>query len=158
MKRGITMRREDKEITEQLLMDEVMQKAQVCRLAVSFRDMPYIIPMSFGYENRVLYFHSAPEGLKLLILRENPQACFEVEVDTQVVPGKLGCDWTMRFQSIIGFGEVQFLEEYEEKRQALQIIMQHYTDQESLFNEETIAKTAVFKLVINTMTCKKSGF
>ncbi|WP_407313061.1 pyridoxamine 5'-phosphate oxidase family protein [Desulfosporosinus sp. SB140] len=152
------MRREDKEITEQYALDEIMKKAQVCRLAVSYRDMPYIIPMSFGYAERVLYFHSAPEGLKLLILRENPQACFEVEVDTQVLPGKLGCDWTMRYQSVIGFGEVQFIEDFQEKRQAIQIIMQQYTDQEVLYNDEALSKVTLFKLNINTMTGKRSGY
>lgn len=152
------MRREDKEITEQYIMDEIMKKARVCHLAVSYKDMPYIIPMSFGYANGVLYFHSAPEGLKLSILRENPQACFEVEVDTQVVPGKLGCDWTMHYQSVIGFGEVQFIEEYEEKRQALQMIMQQYSDQETLYRDETLSKITLFKLNVNTMTGKKSGY
>ncbi len=43
------MRREDKEITEQNSLDEIMKKAQVCRLAVSYEAMADIIPMSFGY-------------------------------------------------------------------------------------------------------------
>lgn len=152
------MRREDKEITDQFIMDEIMKKAQVCRLAISYKDMPYIIPMSFGYANQVLYFHSATEGLKLSILRENPQACFEVEVDTKVVPGELGCDWTMHYKSVIGFGEVQFIEEFEEKQEALRIILQQYSDQETLYREEALSQITLFKLTINTMTGKKSGY
>ncbi|MDQ7092002.1 pyridoxamine 5'-phosphate oxidase family protein [Desulfosporosinus sp. PR] len=152
------MRREDKEITEQYELDEIIKKAQVCRLAVSYRDMPYIVPLSFGYADGVLYFHSAPEGLKLLILRENPQACFEVEVDTRVVSGKLGCDWTMQYQSVIGFGEIQFIEDFQEKQQALLLIMGQYTDQEVLLNDETVSKVTLFKLNINTMTGKRSGY
>ncbi|AFM39969.1 putative flavin-nucleotide-binding protein [Desulfosporosinus acidiphilus SJ4] len=154
------MRREDKEITDQLVMNEIMRKAQVCRLGVSYNDMPYIIPMSFGYdhENRVLYFHSAPAGLKLLMLKENPQACFEVDVESQVVPGELACDWTMRYQSVIGFGEVQFIEEIEEKQKALRIILQQYTDRELSFKEEGLAKITIFKLNVFTMTGKKSGY
>ena len=88
------MRRNDKEITEQKMMDEIMKKAQVCRLGVSYESMAYIIPMSFGYEDRTLYFHSGAEGLKLLILKENPKACFEVDIDTQVIPSEHGCNWT----------------------------------------------------------------
>ncbi|EGW36743.1 hypothetical protein [Desulfosporosinus sp. OT] len=42
------MRRNDKEITEQQDLDAIMKKAQVCRLAVSYEGMAYIIPMSFG--------------------------------------------------------------------------------------------------------------
>lgn len=152
------MRRKDKEITEQKDLDVIMKKAQVCRLAVSYEGMAYIIPLSFGYANRVLYFHSAQEGLKLLILRENAKACFEVEIDTQVVPGERGCDWTMRYQSVIGFGEVEFIEELEGKREAMKIIMQQYTDEVKLIEDLALSKVTLFKLNVNTMSGKKSGY
>lgn len=152
------MRRKDKEITDQKVLDEIMKKAQVCRLAVSYRDMPYIIPMNFGYENQVLYFHtSAQEGLKLLILRENPQACFEVEIDTKVIPSEESCNWTMRYQSVIGFGEVEFIEDIEGKKEALKIIMKQYTPEEKTIMDSELQGVTLFKLQINTMTGKKSS-
>ena len=152
------MRRNDKEITEQKALDEIMKKAQVCRLGVSHENMAYIIPISFGYEARVLYFHSGPEGLKLMILRENPKACFEVEIDTQVIPSEQGCNWSMRYQSIIGFGEVEFIEDLDGKRKALQIIMQQYGDDLKMAEDAKLSGVTIFKLVVNTMTGKKSGY
>lgn len=152
------MRRNDKEITDQNLLDEIMKKAQVCRLAVSYQDMPYIIPMNFGYAERVLYFHSALEGLKLLILKENPQACFEVEIDTQLVPGDQGCDWTMRYQSVVGFGEVEFIDDLVGKQKGMKIIMQQYSNDQTLPTDAALAGVTLFKLKINTMTGKKSGY
>ena len=152
------MRRKDKEITDQKAMDEIIKKAQVCRLGVSYESMAYIIPMSFGYADRVLYFHSGPEGLKLLILRENPKACFEVEIDTEVIPSAHGCNWSMRYQSVIGFGEVEFIEDLEGKRKALQIIMQQYGDDLTMVEEAGLAGITIFKLVVSTMTGKKSGY
>lgn len=152
------MRRNDKEITEQKALDEIMKKAQVCRLGVSYESMAYIIPMSFGYADRVLYFHSGPEGLKLMILRENPKACFEVEIDTQVIPSEKGCNWSMRYQSVIGFGEVEFIEDLEGKRKALQIIMQQYGDDLKVVEDAELSGVIIFKLVVSTMTGKKSGY
>lgn len=152
------MRRNDKEITEQKQLDEIMRKAQVCRLAVSYEAMAYIIPMSFGYAERVVYFHSAQEGLKLLILRENSKASFEVEIDTQVIPGEKGCDWTMRYQSVVGFGEVEFIEELEGKREAMKIIMQHYMDEVKSVDDSALSKVTLFKLNVSSMTGKKSGY
>jgi hypothetical protein len=151
------MRRKDKEITEQKELDEIIKQAQVCRLAVSYEAMAYIIPMSFGYAERVLYFHSAQEGLKILILRENPKASFEVEIDTQVVPSERGCDWTMRYQSVIGFGEVEFIEEPESKRKAMRIILEHYADKVGLIEDSALSKVTLFMLKVSTMTGKKSG-
>ena len=152
------MRRNDKEITEQKALDEIMKKAQVCRLGVSYENMAYIIPMSFGYEDRVLYFHSGLGGQKLMILRENPKACFEVEIDTQVIPSEQGCNWSMRYQSIIGFGEVEFIEDLDGKRKALQIIMQQYGDDLKMAEDAKLSGVTIFKLVVNTMTGKKSGY
>jgi len=152
------MRRADKEITDQTLMDEIIKKAQVCRLAVSYRDMPYIIPMNFGYADRVLYFHSAKEGLKLLILRENPQASFEVEINTQLIPSEQGCDWTMRYQSVVGFGEVEFIDDLVRKREGMKIILQQYSKDITLPTDAALDGVTLFKLKINTMTGKKSGY
>lgn len=148
----------NKKIAEQNVLDEIMQKAQVCRLGVSYESMAYIIPMSFGYADRVLYFHSGTEGLKLMILRENPKACFEVEIDTKVIPSEHGCNWSMRYQSVIGFGEVEFIEDLEEKRKALQTIMQHYGDGLNMVEDAKLSGITVLKLVVSTMTGKKSGY
>ncbi|HEY8911578.1 MAG TPA: pyridoxamine 5'-phosphate oxidase family protein [Desulfosporosinus sp.] len=150
------MRREDKEITEQIALDGIMKKAQVCRLAVSYEAMAYIIPMSFGYANRTLYFHSAQEGLKLMILRENPKACFEVDIDTRVVPSENACDWTMHYQSVVGFGDVEFIEQLEGKREAMRIIMGQYTDEVKPIEDSALSGVTLFKLNISTMTGKKS--
>ncbi|MHB8073097.1 pyridoxamine 5'-phosphate oxidase family protein [Desulfosporosinus fructosivorans] len=152
------MRRNDKEITEQKALDEIMKKAQVCRLGVSYESMAYIIPMSFGYADRVLYFHSGPEGLKLLILKENPKACFEVDIDTEVIPSEKGCNWSMRYQSVIGFGEVEFIEDIDEKRKALQIIMQQYGGDLKMVEDAGLSGITIFKLVVSSMTGKKSGY
>jgi hypothetical protein len=152
------MHRNDKEITEQKALDEIMKKAQVCRLGVSYESMAYIIPMSFGYSDRVLYFHSGSDGLKLMILRENPKACFEVEIDTQVIPSEQGCNWSMRYQSVIGFGEVEFIEDLDGKRKALQIIMQQYGDGLKMVDDVELSGVTILKLVVSTMTGKKSGY
>lgn len=152
------MRRKDKEIIDQNLMDEIIKKAQVCRLAVSYKDMPYIIPINFGYQDKVLYFHSAREGLKLSILRENPQACFEVEIDTQIIPAEKGCEWTMRYQSVIGFGEIEFMDDIVSKREGMKIIMEHYSNDIPFPSDAMLAGVTLYKLKVNTMTGKQSGF
>lgn len=152
------MRRSDKEITDQNIIGEIMKKAQVCRLAVSYKDMPYIIPMNFGYAEKVLYFHSASEGLKLLILRENPQACFEVEINPQLVSSEQSCNWTMQYQSVVGFGEVEFIDDIEGKREGMKFIMQQYSNDKPFPTDAALAGVTLFKLKVNTMTGKQSGF
>ncbi|OQX60886.1 MAG: hypothetical protein B5M51_09570 [Anaerolinea sp. 4484_236] len=58
------MRRSDREITDQAAIEAIIHEAEFCRLALVDGGQPYIIPLSFGYRDKVLYFHSAVEGEK----------------------------------------------------------------------------------------------
>ena len=151
------MRRKEKMIVDQRIIDEIMASAKVCRLGLADDNIPYIVPICFGYQAGTLYFHSAPEGKKIDILRKNPKVCFEFDRGVELIPAEKPCQWGMRYQSIIGYGKAVFLETVEEKRQALRIIMDHYAEGNFSFQESTIAKTAVFKVVITELTGKQSG-
>ena len=91
-----------------------------------------------------------------MILRENPKACFEVDIDTEVVPSEKACDWTMRYQSVVGFGDVEFIEELEGKREAMSIIMQQYSDEVKPIEDSALSSVTLLKLTVSTMTGKKS--
>jgi nitroimidazol reductase NimA-like FMN-containing flavoprotein (pyridoxamine 5'-phosphate oxidase superfamily) len=153
------MRRSDKEIKDKTLLDEILQQAQVCRLAMSSNNIPYLVPLSFGYQEGCLYFHSAQEGKKINILKENPMVCFEVESMVEIKASAKACNWGVNYRSIIGEGEVTFIEEEKEKIKALNIIMQKYAgNQKFEFLPASLQEVTVFKLTINSLTGKKSGY
>ena len=108
-------------------LDEKMAQVAEEQRAASGR--PYVVPVCFGYEGDILYFHSAPRGRKLDILRRNSAVCFEFDVDCEVVPAKSACGWSMRFRSVVGFGDASLVEDPEEKRKALDVIMGQYGGQ-----------------------------
>ena len=58
------MRRKEKKITERLEIDEIIHKSNVCRLAFSKNNIPYIMPISFGYNGKKIFIHTATEGKK----------------------------------------------------------------------------------------------
>ena len=72
------MRRKDKEITDIKEIEEIIKKADCCRIALVDNDEPYIVPVNFGYERNTLYFHGALEGRKAEIIRKNNNICFEL--------------------------------------------------------------------------------
>lgn len=78
-----TMRRSDREIKDFDEIIEVINKCDVCRLAINDGDYPYIVPMNFGLNIEdgkvVLYFHCASEGKKLELLRKNNKVAFEMD-------------------------------------------------------------------------------
>ena len=60
------MRRKEKEITDIKSIEEIINKAKVCRLALSLDDTPYVVPVCFGYNGETIYIHSAKEGQNIL--------------------------------------------------------------------------------------------
>ena len=59
---------------------------------------------------------------------------------------------------MIGFGRVFFVEDAEEKRKALNIIMAHYGGESCDYPEATLEKTAVVKVEFESLTAKVSEY
>jgi len=150
------MRRKEKEITSQEEIETIIRRATVCRLAMIDGNEPYIVPLNFGYADNHLYFHSAPEGRKIDILRRNSRICFEFDIDHQLVTGAKACKWGFHFQSVIGTGEAFFIDNLEAKKNALDVIMRQYTDKTLAYNEQVLKKTVVIGVAIETISGKRS--
>lgn len=154
------MRRSDREITTLAELIKIMDKCDVCRLSLNDESgYPYIIPLNFGIklleDKVVLYFHSACEGRKLDIIRQDIRASFEMDCDhlLQSFADKGYC--TMSYQSVIGHGKISFVEDLYEKKEALTILTDHYHNEHFEFNPAAIPRTTVFKLDVTAMTGKK---
>ncbi len=153
------MRRKEKQIIDEREMEDILCRAEVCRIALSLEGEPYIFPVHYGYERGVLYFHSAPEGKKLDILRKNSRVCVEVETDVKLLPSEDPCGWGTAFRSVIGRGRAMMLEGYDEKVRALTVIMRHYAgDGNFSFSPGRVEKTAVVRIDLEEMTGKRSGY
>jgi nitroimidazol reductase NimA-like FMN-containing flavoprotein (pyridoxamine 5'-phosphate oxidase superfamily) len=152
------MRRKEREITEKSMLEEIIHRAQVCRLAMSVDDRPYVIPLCFGYKDGNLYFHCAREGMKLDMVRKNNNVCFECDVDHELVVSESPCEWGIKGRSVVGFGKISLIEEPEAKRDALDVIMEHYGGKGPfLYKEKGFEKALIMKVKIERMTGKKVG-
>jgi len=153
------MRRKEQEINDIATIEGIIRKGQVCHLALSENGRPYIVPLCFGYEDNNLYFHTAREGKKLDILRKNNNVCFEIDTDHELVKSKEACGYTMKYQSVIGFGKATLIEDIESKRKAFDIIMQNYSDGSFEYPAEAIKNTVIIiRVEIESMTGKKLGY
>ena len=152
------MRRKDKEISDKSGIKAIIEKANVCRLGMVNGNKPYIVPLCFGYQDNVLYVHGTLKGRKIDCIRNNPNVCFEFDIVSETLDSESACDWSMKYQSVIGFGKAVFIENEDEKRKALSIIMGQYTDRLFQFPENMLKATAVIKVEIESMTGKHSGF
>ncbi len=152
------MRRNDKEITNRKELDEILTKARICRIGFIDKKIPYIVPMNFGYKNNCLYFHSAPVGKKIDLIRKNTVVCFEVDTDHDIVDTGIPCNWSTKYTSVIGYGKPSLIEDSNKKEEALNIIIDHYSKGNSYkFPENKVRTVAIIRIEITQMTGKKSS-
>jgi nitroimidazol reductase NimA-like FMN-containing flavoprotein (pyridoxamine 5'-phosphate oxidase superfamily) len=159
MKEGIVLRRKDKEITDHTLMEKILLDAPVCRVAMCCNNLPYVVPMNFGYKNDSLYLHAAKEGQKIKILEENPHVCFETETMVEIVASEKACNWSVKYFSVIGEGTARFISDPQGKRDALDILMEKYAGVQKFdYPESSLNAVHVIEIKIEKLTGKKSGY
>lgn len=153
------MRRKDREITGIDEIEEIISRADVCRIALTDKNMPYIVPMNFGYsggDDKRLWFHCAAMGKKLYMIRRNNYVCFEVDIDHHIIIGEKACDFGMNYRSVIGWGRIEIVTDVAEKQLGLDCIMSHYSgNKKNSYNKESLEKMLVLRLDIQVMTGKK---
>ena len=150
------MRRSEKAITERAAIDGVIRRSRVCRLGLVDDGQPYVVPLCFGYDGDCLYFHSALEGRKIDLLRKDNRVCVEFDVGTETVEREEACEWGILYQSAIVFGTVSFVEDEAAKRAALDLIMRQYSDGAYAYPDHAVARTAILRVDIETITGKQS--
>jgi uncharacterized protein len=152
------MRRSEKEINNKTVIEQVMARAQVCRLGISRDNQPYIVPVAFGYDGKAIYFHTALEGMLIDYLIANPRVCFELEDEVNVIPHRnQACKWSFSFYSIIGFGNTIEITNSDHKIAALDQIMRQYSEREWKYTPEELAKIRIWSIVIESVTGKQSA-
>ncbi len=153
------MRRKDREVTDQKQIYEIIDSCQICRLGFCDEGEAYIVPLNFGYikdeSKTTFYFHSAFEGRKINLIKKNNRVCFEIDTAYKLIETEKACGYSAYFQSIIGYGKVSFVEDISEKEEGLQSIMYQTTKKRDFtFNEQDITRVCIFKLEVESLSCK----
>ena len=156
------MRRKDLAVTEPERIDAIINRCDCVRLAFADGTHPYIIPLSFGFVHaggvRKLYFHSASQGRKVDLCRKLGYAGFEFDTDARINPNEKACDFSVRYQSVVGEGTVTELTGIPEKTAALQTLMAHYSGRSDwAMPEEVVRRTCVFCLTVTEISGREHG-
>ncbi|WP_224983131.1 pyridoxamine 5'-phosphate oxidase family protein [Geomonas agri] len=149
------MRRKDRQLSAKVAND-ILEKGTICQLALAVQGEPYLVTMNYGYRDSTLFFHCAAAGRKLEIIGQNNRVCFTVVEHGAVLPAEKACDFTMKFRSVVGFGTARVIDGYQEKCEALGIIMAQYAPGSFKFPEATLAATTVFAVDISSMAAKSN--
>ncbi len=142
------------------LIESIIRKCDICFIGVVTPDnMPYVLPMNFGFDNDVIYLHSAPSGKVITCLEQNPNICITFSTDHQLAfqHPQVACSYRMKSKSVVAMGQVSFVDEMEEKRIALNIIMKQYSEKEFQYSDPAVRNVKIWKVPVDEITCKEFG-
>ena len=91
------------------------------------------------------------------MLKKNNYVCFELDTDHEITPGEKGCDWGMKFSSVIGYGRISILNEKEHKIKALNCLMSQYSGRKDFsYDEANVEKITILRLDVEEISGKRS--
>lgn len=158
----LTMRRKEREILALDKIKDLVENCHVVRLAMFDEPFPYIVPVNFGYhwqeEKLTLYIHGARQGKKIDLLKKNPKVAVEMDGNHELIEaGTVAEKYSYAYQSLIGFGDAVIIQDLEEKKYALQLLMDHEVKHKNYDfpPDRMIAATGIIKVVLASYSCKE---
>ena len=153
---GMTKRERQVTYPEQIL--HILDTSKVLHLGLAVNNEPYVVPMNYGYTMEdgklTLYLHSAVRGRKLDMVQANPNVFFELDCDQMPFEGRVPCQYGLVYSSIMGRGQAHIVEDVEEKKQAMTILMKTQTGKNFTFEDRLVSIVAVIRIDVSEYTAK----
>lgn len=150
------MRRADREITNREEILGVLQRADTIRLGIHDTPFPYVVPLSFGFEDCngqiTIYIHGANEGLKHTLLDKNNHVCVETDILHRYVD--MGIGLTAEYESVIGFGTAEVVHG-DEAVKGLDLICTHCGYDGYEYDTSMLSHMRMYKITLSSITGKR---
>lgn len=147
-------------IEEQERIETVIRTCKLCFAGMSDENgTPYVLPMNFGYDDGVIYLHSAQEGRSIRALEKNPRLCVTFCTDPELIRQhpEVACSYRMKAASAICEGKVTFVDDFAEKERILHIIMRQYTDKKFTYSVPAVNNVKIWEMKIERLSAKEFG-
>lgn len=159
------MRRADREVTNPEQIAAIVAACDIVEVAYADAEGLTIVPLNFGFDydeatgKLTLWFHSAPRGRKLDAIRAAAggrlPVAFTMQTDCEVVAGRTTCNWGEAFKSIVGNGTASIIDNLDEARQGLALLMKQQAGMEHVeFTDQQVHAVTVWKVEADYLTAK----
>ena len=153
------MRRKEREVAEMAEIFDILSRCDTVRIGIRGDKFPYVVPVTPAVEladgKAVVYFHCAKEGRKLDLLRAHPEVCVEGDIFIRIEKTAHGI--TTRYESVIGFGRCEFLEDEGEILRVLRLLTDQYGyPGYALEDCKSLSHVLVGKIVLDEITGKRN--
>jgi uncharacterized protein len=153
------LRREDREIKDRQVMDEIIRSGRFAVCALCADNEPYVVTLSYGYDEsaQCLYFHCADEGVKLEFIKKNPHACLTIIDDR----GYIEKECSHAYRTVIIRGKMELLDGEAQRIEAVKKLIAHFEKNPEVQMQKVDSgsplwqRTRMLRLVILEITGKE---
>ncbi|MHA2306831.1 MAG: pyridoxamine 5'-phosphate oxidase family protein [Candidatus Hodarchaeales archaeon] len=152
------IRRKEKAIKDLDEIKDILIRTKYVTIAMSKSNSPYLVTLSHGYDKdkNCIYFHCASEGKKIEYLSDNNIIWGQAIDDMGYLDGK--CNHA--FKTAQFRGKVIFIDDYNEKKTALTIMINQLENnpedilEKQLERESSISKVTIGRIDIEDLSGK----
>jgi len=151
--RSTPKRHADRALTDRQALYAALDEALVCHLGVVVDGEPLVVPTAFGYdragsdEGGTLYLHGSVAS-RSLRQSENSQICVTVTLLDGLVLARSGFHHSMNYRSVVVRGRARAVSDHEERRRALDLIVDHAVPGRSATLREPLPKELAATTVV----------
>ena len=128
--------RPNRELKQESDIIGILTNGKFAIISMCRNNEPYIVTLSYGYdkEKKSLYFHCAPEGLKLDFLKFNKKVCATIIEDGGYIIGECGHE----YKSVVFWGDMQIVSDLNEKKHGMNVLLNHLENDDSVIKEKIL--------------------
>jgi nitroimidazol reductase NimA-like FMN-containing flavoprotein (pyridoxamine 5'-phosphate oxidase superfamily) len=139
-------------------------RAQVAYVATHWDEQPFLTPTLYWYDpdQQKIFFHSNRLGRLRTNSERHTQVCLAVSEFGKLLPSNIALEFSIQYASVIVFGRLRILTESDEKRFALEGLIQKYFPHLSAGREyrpitaAELLRTTVYALEIDSWSGKEN--
>ena len=142
-------------IESKVTIEELLTKENLGFLSMSVDNVPYTIPITYGYDNGKILFHCAKHGQKIEFINQNPIVCFTIGNHFgHFVHHPQGAICHAHSNSVICYGNAKIIEDEEERCNLLNIFNKCLQPNAREITIEEIKNCYAVEIIISEMTAR----
>ena len=108
------------------IAEEALRAGRVAHVAFAVDGQPYIIPMTYHYEDGVIYLHGAPASRLQKTLRAGTAVAIEVTLLDGLVASRDAKKHSMNYRSVVVYGVAEPVNDTRRKRALMEAMTERY--------------------------------
>lgn len=141
-----------------------LNRVQIGHVATQWGEHPFITPTTFWYsaERNEIYFHSNLIGRLRANADKHPRVCFEASEQGKLLPSNVALEFSVQFESVVVYGLIRVIEDFDEKRRALYGLITKYFPAMTAGKEyrpitdQELKRTSVYVIAIESWSGKRN--